>query len=301
MDKKPSFAESPQLTAPLLFILTVLLLEIGKYILSNGNYGDNLYFTVALIQVIAYLFPCALYYIIKHKRLATPMLIKPIRISDILFVLLAFIVLISGTIMIKYFVFLGGKTVGMTNYYSELITNGDDSLAVIVSVIILPAVCEEILFRGILLSEYRSLGGANAVIITALLFAMMHMSFEDFLLNFLAGLLLGFAASATRSILSSIVIHAGANAFALFATDTYIQNTVQKCGNFFVGFVIVCIFCAALIFMLIRLEYIYFRRAETCKDESLPPRSIEHAASVFFSPLFMVSIALFIVLTIYLR
>lgn len=290
------------MTAPILFMLTLVMLELGKNVLMSGEYNDSIYFTASVLQIAAYLFPCALYYLLKRKTLSTQVLIEPVRISGVLLILPVFLLLVSGTILIKYFAYVGyGGTVGMSGYYSELLGTSGNSIGVIVAVIILPAICEEFLFRGILLAEYRSLGSVNAIVITALYFAMMHLSFGDFLLNFGAGLLLGLVASATRSVLASVAVHAGANAFALFGIDAYIRNTVMKCGAFFVGFVMICIFAVSLILTLIRLEHIYYRYAEKPPADTLPPRSIEGAAKVFFSPTFMLSIAAFILLTIYLR
>ncbi len=301
MDKKQNLLTSPQMTSPLLLLLTLLMLELGKHVLMSGEYNDNLYFTASILQVAAYLFPCALYYLLKRRRLASPMLIEPIGAGSLLLILPVFLLLISGTILIKYFAYVGyGGTVSMSGYYSELLSASDNGIGVIVAVILLPAICEEILFRGVLLAEYRSLGSANAILMTALLFAMMHLSFGDFILNFCAGILLGLVASATGSVISSIAVHAAANAFALFGIDAYIRNTVMKCGTFFVGFVMICIFAVSLILTLIRLEHIYYRRAEKPPTDTLPPRSADNAAKVFFSPTFMLSIAAFILLTIYL-
>lgn len=302
MEKRQNLLTSPQMTAPLLFMLTMLMLELGKHVLLSGDYNDNLYFTASVMQIAAYLFPCALYYLLKRRKLSSPMLIEPVGVGGMLLVLPVFLLLISGTILIKYFAYVGyGGTVSMSGYYSELLSMSDNSIGVIVAVILLPAICEEILFRGVLMSEYRSLGSVNAIIMTALLFAMMHLSFGDFVLNFCAAILLGLVASATGSVVSSIAVHAAANAFALFGVDAYIRNTVLKCGAFFVGFVMICIFAISLILTLVRLEHIYYRRAEKPRTDVLPPRSIENASKVFFSPTFMLSIAAFILLTIYLR
>ncbi len=83
-------------------------------------------------------------------------------------------------------------------------------------VTVVPGVCEEILFRGVILAGLRrSLGDATAVLITAFLFAALHLSPERFLAQFLVGLLLGALVVRCGSIWPAILLHALHNAAAL--------------------------------------------------------------------------------------
>lgn len=89
-------------------------------------------------------------------------------------------------------------------------------LVFFLSVTVVPGVCEEILFRGVILAGLRrSLGDATAVLITAFLFAAMHMSPERFIPQFLVGLLLGALVVRCGSIWPAILLHALHNAAAL--------------------------------------------------------------------------------------
>lgn len=293
---------STALVAPLLVIAVSAVLEAGKRLLGSGAVNGNAYLTVSVLQLVAFLFPCAIYYMLKGRKLATPMLISPIKAGHLIFVIFAFVMFMSGTMLIKYFAYISGA-VGpdMSGWYGQLTATDEVSTAgVILSVIILPALCEEILFRGVLLAEYRAYGSANAIIITALFFSMMHFSFNNFIIYFFAGIVLGFAASVTRSLVASVIIHAGANAMALLSDDTYIRLTVLKCGEFFVGFVLASLFMISLILCLSRLEYIYFKNSQSAPSPVLPPRSMTNFAAVFFSPTALITAVLFVILTIYL-
>lgn len=67
------------------------------------------------------------------------------------------------------------------------------------------ALSEELLFRGVILTGLRSLGRGGAVLVSALLFTVMHgLLLPNY---FVAGVILGLAATATGSILIPISIH----------------------------------------------------------------------------------------------
>jgi sodium transport system permease protein len=79
-----------------------------------------------------------------------------------------------------------------------------------------PAVCEELLFRGAILSGLRgTLGARWAVGLQAVLFGVFHFSPYRFLPTALLGLALGYLAVASRSILPGMIFHALNNALAI--------------------------------------------------------------------------------------
>jgi sodium transport system permease protein len=85
---------------------------------------------------------------------------------------------------------------------------------------VLPAVCEELFFRGFILSgftgAFRGAGAAaRAVVLTSVLFAVFHIFPEKWLPTFLVGLLLGFLCARTGSIWPGMVAHAINNSSAV--------------------------------------------------------------------------------------
>jgi membrane protease YdiL (CAAX protease family) len=74
-------------------------------------------------------------------------------------------------------------------------------------VAILPAVCEEFLFRGAILTNLRPFGRSNAILISAFLFSMMHQNAEQLLYTFAAGIVLGLIYEMTGSIWCTTVLH----------------------------------------------------------------------------------------------
>ena len=78
-----------------------------------------------------------------------------------------------------------------------------------------PAILEELIFRGVILNGYKKLGAVPAMVITSLLFALIHGSVQQFVFPFLFGLILSFAALKTGSVLAPIIIHFVNNALVV--------------------------------------------------------------------------------------
>ena len=73
---------------------------------------------------------------------------------------------------------------------------------------VLPPVCEELLCRGLILSSLRPRYGDNkAIVVSAALFALLHLDPSRFPSTFAAGLLLGLVLVKTGSIFASILFH----------------------------------------------------------------------------------------------
>lgn len=71
-----------------------------------------------------------------------------------------------------------------------------------------PALCEELFFRGFMLSGMRSWGMWPALLVTAVLFGLAHASVYRMLPTLFLGLVFGYAVWKTRSVVCGIIAHA---------------------------------------------------------------------------------------------
>lgn len=79
-----------------------------------------------------------------------------------------------------------------------------------------PGICEELLFRGMLLSSFRKkMAPVAAIVAVALLFGIFHMSIFRFVPAFLVGIYLTYVVYRTGSIYLSILAHTLNNSFAV--------------------------------------------------------------------------------------
>jgi membrane protease YdiL (CAAX protease family) len=91
---------------------------------------------------------------------------------------------------------------------------------------VLPAICEEITHRGMLIDAYSKLGYKKAILYSALLFGLTHLNIEQFFYATVVGFLLAFITMATGNIIPAIIIHFMNNAINVFIS--YGVATSQK-------------------------------------------------------------------------
>jgi membrane protease YdiL (CAAX protease family) len=78
-----------------------------------------------------------------------------------------------------------------------------------INVVVLAPLFEEFFFRGFLFQQFRrSLGAANGIMLSALVFAAVHLSMESFIPLFGLGIILAVVYHYTRSLWASIITHA---------------------------------------------------------------------------------------------
>lgn len=87
-------------------------------------------------------------------------------------------------------------TLTTSNYFISLI-----------SLVILPAICEELIFRGIIFKGLRSSGKNFAIITSSIMFSLYHMSAEQTIYPLLIGLMLGVIMCNENNILYCIIVH----------------------------------------------------------------------------------------------
>ena len=81
---------------------------------------------------------------------------------------------------------------------------------------VVPAICEELAFRGFILSGLRHLGHKwRAIVLTSIFFGVTHPIFQQSLVAWILGLVLGFLAVQSGSIVPCMVFHLVHNSLAV--------------------------------------------------------------------------------------
>lgn len=98
------------------------------------------------------------------------------------------------------------------DFSSEVLWESDVSanyqlILMLVTLVIVPAFVEEVLFRGVILSNLLPYGKGTAVIGSAVLFGLMHQNAEQLLYATAAGAVLGWIFVQTRSIWPCVLMH----------------------------------------------------------------------------------------------
>ena len=88
-----------------------------------------------------------------------------------------------------------------------------DGFALTLALVVIAPITEELLFRGVLLRGLvRSYGERVGLLVSAVLFGLLHGRPAEALVAFAAGLVLGALRLRTRSVLPCIALHVGVNA-----------------------------------------------------------------------------------------
>ena len=134
---------------------------------------------------------------------------------------------------------------------------GNNALSMALSVIqiaIIPALVEELAFRGVILSQLRRFGNGLAVFGSALLFAFYHGNFLQFTFTFLVGLVLGFIMIRTNNLWITVIIHAVNNGISVpfSMVSSYLSEEAYTALNsiLFVGLMLLGV--VSLVILLIK-------------------------------------------------
>ncbi len=99
---------------------------------------------------------------------------------------------------------------------------------VLVLIALVPAICEELAFRGFILSGLRHMGHKwAAIIISSMFFGAAHFMLQQSITACLIGIVIGYIAVQTRSLLPCILFHFTNNALTLLAANIT-QETIQQ-------------------------------------------------------------------------
>lgn len=96
---------------------------------------------------------------------------------------------------------------------------------------VLPAICEEFLHRGLLLHGTKQIGVRKAMLISSLMFGLLHFNINQFFYAFVLGLLMSLVVVITKSIYPSMIIHFTNNAISVYLT--YAELHGWRGGNFY--------------------------------------------------------------------
>lgn len=97
-------------------------------------------------------------------------------------------------------------------------------ILMLISTAVIPGIVEEIMFRGIMLTNLMPYGKGMAIVCSAFLFGLMHMNPSQFFYTTLMGLVLGYIYVRTKSIWICMIIHFVNNALGVLQQIFYQCN-----------------------------------------------------------------------------
>ena len=201
----------------ILVIYALLLLSrlIDTYFLTK----ENQYLSTILLQLLLFPIPAYLYIRLRGKGFVSKLALRPPGLSHLFLIISSILMLITGCTLL-------GMLCGMMNaqpsftLYDTFASIHDGSAGASVRLILayglLPAFCEELVFRSILCAEYEKHGILYASFLSSLFFAFLHFDLTALPVYLFAGFLLAAVRYVTRSAIASMIVHLGYNLFGIF-------------------------------------------------------------------------------------
>ncbi len=224
----------------LFFVVPLALQLTGAYAYIESLGGGDMMFVQLVLTLVSQgivVFPALIYSLIKQVNpVSGGGYIFAFDFTPILFgcVLVAGLQLCFSPLHMQFSDAV--TSFGGLNIMDEEITgNVIFAFLYILLIPILPCICEEIAFRGVIMRGLSSrFGGFAAVVISAAMFAVFHGNFQQLILQFLGGVAIGACMYITKNFALSVAMHFFNNLFAVgYAMLQMLFAVNEKTANLF--------------------------------------------------------------------
>ena len=207
----------------------------------------NPYLTAALLQLIVFMIPSLIYTMLRFSSRTPSLRLRLPKVRHLFFIIASIAVIVLGSTLINFGMFaIIGDSYQSSSASAQALGTGENAIGGLYAVIafaIVPAVCEEYLFRGVVCAEFECVGVGAAVFFSTVLFSMAHFSLMRLPVYLFSGAVLAFVMYVTRSVIASMIVHTATNSVALFF-ESFVYKVVNRQG------VVIFIFIAAALFFI---------------------------------------------------
>ncbi len=196
-----------------IFYLAVLLLFATLGAMAQRW---NLMYGLIITEVGLVLIPSLIFLFVNNVKPAAFMRVRRMLLSTVPYVVG---ITISGWFIAEYIgilsAFLLSKFIKLPGQPLPTPKSGVDLALELVIVAGLAAVCEEVMMRGVVLRGYEAKGETFAIVMSGLMFAMLHLNPSNFFSIWFLGMMLAYIVYRTDSIFSGMIAHFTNNSVAL--------------------------------------------------------------------------------------
>lgn len=222
---------------------------------------------------VVFLVPTVIFCLIRGYGYARVLRIRPPHTGHIPFLISAFFALFCGALLLS--ILCGGiESLGnsVTAYETDPPKNLLYGIAMALGLAIIPAILEEVFFRGVVAAEYERRGSFRAVLMSALLFALCHFDLSNLPVYLFSGTLFMLVLFATDSLLATVILHICYNLVSLFG-QRYLNALYSITGSveLFLFLLILVLLIALVCFFRFGAQ-LYRNRQEN--DLSDPKRAV---------------------------
>lgn len=199
------------------FAATVLI-SLAAGFIPFGRITQNYAVLMILSQVI--LIIPAIVYLLKEKiSFADAVRFRPVRPANIMLLILLTILITPLMTLINAISMLFAQNTTM--YTMTNLASQNNLLIAVGTTALIPCIFEESVYRGIFYNEYRKVKPLAAIFLSAFLFGILHLNFNQFSYAFTMGIVFALIIEATDSILSTMIVHFFINAGSIVTLYAY--------------------------------------------------------------------------------
>lgn len=245
------------LAAAVFFLQFPVSFGVKKLWLLLGFDAPNDLVYVVFTQIFAVGLPCIIFALITKTDFRRGFKLRRIGIFDSVYCVILGVAMQPVAMFLNIpLQILAVRLKGSTVYaISDPPADLYEVLLMIFVVCLVPAFFEELLVRGIILTSAEKYGIRFAVIVTSLLFVLLHNDFYSFAGLLLLGTVLSYSVLMTGSVAAGIIVHFSFNAFGVI-TDYLLNKYYQlsSIGFFAILAVIGLLLSAVAVFRLYNRE-----------------------------------------------
>ncbi len=172
---------------------------------------------VVIAQVATIALPAVLMAMFLTRGPRETLRLQPCRFSYlpacILLAILLHPAFVKASELVMYLYPASSGLQNLNDMIGQVLADAPGPLAIIFVIAIVPAICEEITFRGFILSGFQSFRGRwTAIFLSAAFFGITHGILQQSIMAALTGIVLGIISIQTRSLFPCIAYHATHNA-----------------------------------------------------------------------------------------
>ena len=211
----------------LLMVVYYIALQFVFYAFSRNGAPAVPDIMMQVVYSTAMMFlPFLLYKLLSREKMSEILPLNDMKLSDLLLVIciavflypvMSIVGVLSQWIMPMD---LGGTVENMLTETSPVL--------VLAAMALLPAVFEELIFRGVILKGYKGVRLVTAAFISGLFFGVIHMNLAQFFYAFLLGFIYTVIIHYTRSIYASVIMHLINNGISVVITVMVANSGIEQ-------------------------------------------------------------------------
>lgn len=258
------------------FLGSLLLILLFMFLAAFSGYNYSEFIRTEFVQVVNMLFTPIVFFLI-YFIYCRKTKVNVFKASEInreiswLKVLAVVVMAVTAVLLISPMITLIDYGFSQIHYNPEnnLPYKMDNALRLIIGIVamaILPSICEELLFRGLIFKGLQEKFNSHiAILLSATMFTLLHGSLQQTVYQFIFGVLLGYAMHYGKNIIYPIILHFVNNLIVVINSFVYtlkgidvnidpVYNSVWDYVSPVLFFIVAAAFLVGLVFVLRYLD-----------------------------------------------